>query len=92
MMEKGIIPRTAAPLRWGDGAVLVDMVTKTAYREGFGDELAEGSYRLAEKYGYPEYSMTAKKQEMPAYDPRGQQGIGLNYATSNRGGVMYADI
>lgn len=86
MMEKGIIPRTAAPLRWGDGAVLVDMVTKTAYREGFGDELAEGSYRLAEKYGYPEYSMTAKKQEMPAYDPRGQQGIGLNYATSNRGG------
>ncbi|MDD3852829.1 MAG: aldehyde ferredoxin oxidoreductase family protein [Syntrophomonadaceae bacterium] len=86
MMEKGIIPGTAAPLRWGDGAVLVDMVTKTAYREGFGDELAEGSYRLAEKYGYPEYSMTAKKQEMPAYDPRGQQGIGLNYATSNRGG------
>lgn len=86
MMEKGIIPHSAADLRWGDGAMLVDMVTKTAYREGFGDELAEGSYRLAEKYGYPEYSMTAKKQEMPAYDPRGQQGIGLNYATSNRGG------
>jgi aldehyde:ferredoxin oxidoreductase len=64
----------------------VDLVSKTAYREGFGDELAEGSYRLAEKYGYPEYSMTVKKQELPAYDPRGQQGIGLNYATSNRGG------
>lgn len=66
--------------------MLVDLVSKTAYREGFGDELAEGSYRLAEKYGYPEYSMTVKKQELPAYDPRGQQGIGLNYATSNRGG------
>jgi aldehyde:ferredoxin oxidoreductase len=86
MAEKGIIPRSTADLRWGDGATLVDLVSKTAYREGFGDELAEGSYRLAEKYGYPEYSMTAKKQEMPAYDPRGQQGIGLNYATSNRGG------
>ncbi|MBP1760761.1 MAG: Aldehyde ferredoxin oxidoreductase [Firmicutes bacterium] len=86
MVEKGIIPRSTADLRWGDGATLVDLVSKTAYREGFGDELAEGSYRLAEKYGYPEYSMTAKKQEMPAYDPRGQQGIGLNYATSNRGG------
>jgi len=86
MVEKGIIPRSVADLRWGDGAALVDLVTKTAYREGFGDELAEGSYRLADKYGYPEYSMTAKKQEMPAYDPRGQQGIGLNYATSNRGG------
>ena len=86
LAEKGIIPRSTADLRWGDGATLVDLVSKTAYREGFGDELAEGSYRLAEKYGYPEYSMTAKKQEMPAYDPRGQQGIGLNYATSNRGG------
>ena len=86
LVEKGIIPRATADLRWGDGAMLVDLVTKAAYREGFGDELAEGSYRLAEKYGYPEYSMTVKKQEMPAYDPRAQQGIGLNYATSNRGG------
>ena len=62
------------------------MTVKTAYREGFGDELAEGSYRLAESYGHPEFSMSVKKQELPAYDPRGQQGIGLNYATSNRGG------
>ncbi|NLV20602.1 MAG: aldehyde ferredoxin oxidoreductase family protein [Syntrophomonadaceae bacterium] len=86
LVEKGIIPRSTADLSWGDGVMLVELVTKTAYRQGFGEELAEGSYRLAEKYGYPEYSMTAKKQEMPAYDPRGQQGIGLNYATSNRGG------
>ena len=37
-------------------------------------------------YGHPEYSMSVKKQEMPAYDPRAVQGIGLHYATSNRGG------
>ena len=86
LVQRGIIPRTVADLRWGDGAMLVDLVRKTAYREGFGDELAEGSYRLAEKYGHPEFSMTVKKQELPAYDPRGLQGIGLNYATSNRGG------
>ncbi len=86
MMEKGFIPREKAELRWGDADMLVEMTIKTAYREGFGDELAEGSYRLAEKYGHPEYSMSVKKQELPAYDPRGQQGIGLNYATSNRGG------
>lgn len=86
MVEKGFIPREKADLRWGDTDMLVEMTRKTAYREGFGDELAEGSYRLAEKYGHPEYSMTVKKQELPAYDPRGQQGIGLNYATSNRGG------
>ncbi|MGE5397930.1 MAG: aldehyde ferredoxin oxidoreductase family protein [Chitinophagales bacterium] len=86
LVEKGHIPAEKADLRWGDGDILVEMTSKTAYREGFGDELAEGSYRLAEKYGHPEFSMSVKKQELPAYDPRGQQGIGLEYATSNRGG------
>ncbi|MCK9330640.1 MAG: aldehyde ferredoxin oxidoreductase C-terminal domain-containing protein, partial [Candidatus Cloacimonetes bacterium] len=50
------------------------------------DDLAMGSYRLAEKYGMPELSMSVKKQELPAYDPRGIKGQGLAYATSNRGG------
>ncbi|HZJ99518.1 MAG TPA: aldehyde ferredoxin oxidoreductase C-terminal domain-containing protein, partial [Tissierellaceae bacterium] len=47
---------------------------------------ALGSYRLAEKYGHPELSMSVKKQEMPAYDGRSIQGMALEYATSNRGG------
>jgi aldehyde:ferredoxin oxidoreductase len=37
------------------------------------------------KYGHPELSMTVKGQEFPAYDSRGIQGMGLTYATSNRG-------
>lgn len=41
---------------------------------------------MAEKYGHPELSMSVKKQEVPAYDGRAIQGIGLEYATSNRGG------
>ncbi len=88
MYEKGLIPQDdmETPMRWGDCDMLVEMTRKTAYREGFGDKLAEGSYRLAESYGHPEFSMSVKKQELPAYDPRGQQGIGLEYATSNRGG------
>ena len=88
MYQKEIIPTgdVEQSLHWADGELLVEMVKKTAFREGFGDQLAEGSYRLADQYGHPEYSMTVKKQELPAYDPRGQQGIGLNYATSNRGG------
>jgi len=73
-------------VRFGDAETMVELVRMTGEREGFGDQLAEGSYRLAEHYGHPEYSMSVKKQEMPAYDPRGVQGIGLNYATSNRGG------
>jgi aldehyde:ferredoxin oxidoreductase len=73
------------PLRFGDAETMVKLVGMTGHREGFGDQLAEGSYRLAKKYGHSEYSMTVKKQEMPAYDPRGVQGIGLNFATANCG-------
>jgi len=73
-------------LRFGNVPAMVEMVRKTGEGEGFGKRLAEGSYRLADSVGHPELSMTVKKQEMPAYDPRGVQGIGLNYATNNRGG------
>jgi aldehyde:ferredoxin oxidoreductase len=71
---------------FGNGEALVELTRRTGMREGLGDRLALGSYRLAASLGHPELSMTVKKQEMPAYDPRGVQGIGLNYATSNRGG------
>jgi aldehyde:ferredoxin oxidoreductase len=74
------------PIQFGDAETMVKLVEMTAYRQGVGDKLAEGSYRLAKSFGHPEYSMSVKKQEMPAYDPRGIQGIGLHYATNNRGG------
>lgn len=74
------------PLRFGDAAAMVKLAEMTGKNEGFGKELAQGSYRLAEKHGHPELSMSVKKQEMPAYDGRAMQGIGLEYATSNRGG------
>ncbi len=88
MYEDGIInlkDTGGVPLNFGNAEAMVEMAGKIASREDFGDKLAQGSYRLAASYGHPEYSMTVKKQEMPAYDPRGVQGIGLNYATSNRG-------
>jgi aldehyde:ferredoxin oxidoreductase len=83
MTEKGFVKD---PIRFGDAAGMVAMVKKIALREGIGDELAGGSYRFAATYGHPEISMGAKKQELPAYDPRGLQGHGLAYATSVRGG------
>jgi aldehyde:ferredoxin oxidoreductase len=71
---------------FGDAETMVKLVEMIGNRQGVGDKLAEGSYRLAASFGHPEYSMSIKKQEMPAYDPRGVQGIGLQFATSNRGG------
>ncbi len=73
-------------LEFGDSGSMTEWMKRIGLKEGFGAKLAMGSYRLAESYGHSELSMTVKKLEMPAYDPRGVQGQGLNYATSNRGG------
>ena len=73
-------------LNWGDGDALVALTRQTAYREGIGDLLAEGSYRLAEHCGRPEVAMVSKKQEFAGYMPRRMQGMGLAYATSPVGG------
>ncbi|MBA1335650.1 MAG: Tungsten-containing aldehyde:ferredoxin oxidoreductase [Firmicutes bacterium] len=88
MSEKGILSEeeVGRKLRFGDADAIVELTKMTGLREGFGDKLAEGSYRMASGYGYPELSMSVKKQEMPAYDGRGVQGMALEYATSNRGG------
>ncbi len=90
MYEKGLIKKeeleNGPELKFGASEAIVYYTNQIGLREGFGDKLAEGSYRLAESYGHPEFSMTVKKQEIPAYDPRGAQGHGLEYATSNRGG------
>ena len=90
LYEKGYIPKIdlqkGPELKFGSSEAVVYYTKKMGLREGLGDKLAEGSYRLAELYGHPQYSMSVKKQELPAYDPRGAQGQALSYATSNRGG------
>ena len=72
-------------LKFGSAEALIWCVDQVAIGAGFGKELGLGSKRLCEKYGHPELSMTVKGQEFPAYDPRGIQGMGLGYATANRG-------
>jgi aldehyde:ferredoxin oxidoreductase len=72
-------------LDWGDGGGMVALVDMVGRREGVGDKLAEGTARAAESFGHPEIAMTVKGQAIPAYDPRGLKGMGIGYATSNRG-------
>jgi aldehyde:ferredoxin oxidoreductase len=87
LYERGIVTddMVELPLRFGSAEALVRMVEATAYREGFGDELAEGSKLMGEKFQHEEVFMGVKGQEFPAYDPRGFQGMGVAYATCNRG-------
>jgi aldehyde:ferredoxin oxidoreductase len=100
MIEKGYLNESTVgqPLAWGDGAALVDLVRQTAYRQGFGDQLADGSLRLGNRYGHPELAMVSKGMDFAGYDPRGAQGMGLNYATSPmgashmRGDTVYCEL
>ncbi len=75
----------AGKLGWGDTLSMAETIRKIAMREGPGDTLAEGTARAAEAFGHPEIAMTVKGQAIPAYDPRGLKGMGIAYATSNRG-------
>jgi aldehyde:ferredoxin oxidoreductase len=91
LYEKGLLKdaelgKSAPPLRWGNTEALHYYIEKIAKRDGFGDKLAEGGYRLSKMYNGEEYFMGVKKLELPAYDPRGAEGHALGYATNNRGG------
>ena len=73
-------------LRFGDCEGLETLVHQTAMREGIGGDLAEGVRLMSEKYGGAEFAIHVKGMELAAYEPRAAQGMGLGYATANRGG------
>ena len=72
-------------LEFGSAEALCQITEAVAKGVGFGRDVGMGSKRLCKKYGHPELSMTVKGQEFAAYDGRSMQGMGLAYATSNRG-------
>jgi aldehyde:ferredoxin oxidoreductase len=90
LYEKGFIKKDeladGPELKFGDSDAVIEWTKRMGGKTGLGAKMAQGSYRLCEMFGHTEFSMTVKKQELPAYDPRGIQGHGLQYATSNRGG------
>lgn len=88
--KKGLISKLdtdGIELEFGNDNALLQMIEKIAKREGFGNILAEGSYRASEIIGKgaKKYSMTVKKQEFPAHEPRGKWGVALGYAVSPTG-------
>ncbi|MEW6693496.1 MAG: aldehyde ferredoxin oxidoreductase family protein [Pseudomonadota bacterium] len=87
LYELGVLTKEQIGIEapFGSARALCELADMTANGVGFGKEIGLGSKRLCEKYGHPELSMSVKGQEFPAYDSRGIQGMGLAYATSNRG-------
>ena len=80
--EKGVFD---FGIRFGEADKLLEFIESIGLRKGVGDILAEGVKRASERVGGKEFAMHVKGLEIPAYDPRGTQGMGLVYATSNRG-------
>jgi len=88
--EKGILTTAdtdGIELRFGNGDALLAMTEKIGRREGFGDVLADGAKRAAQKIGRgaEEYALTVKSQEIPMHEPRGKPGLSLAYATAPAG-------
>ncbi len=93
--EKGLITLQdlkGLDLRFGNDEAMVRAIRMIAYREGFGNLLAEGSMRLAQGVGKgsEKFAMHTKGLEFGGYDPRGARGQGLVYAIGNRGGCHHA--
>ncbi|WOP16546.1 aldehyde ferredoxin oxidoreductase family protein [Ottowia sp. SB7-C50] len=88
LYEMGVLTKEQIGIEapFGSAQALAFLAEETVNGRGFGKEIGTGSKRLAAKYGHPDLSMSSKGQEFPAYDGRAIQGIGLAYATSNRGG------
>ncbi|WP_224448815.1 aldehyde ferredoxin oxidoreductase family protein [Haloprofundus salilacus] len=85
MSEEGKLDDVGT-LDWGDSETMVDMIERVAQREeGLPDLIAEGAKRIADEKDAEENSLAVKGQTIPAYDPRCMKGMGIAYATSNRG-------
>ncbi|MGC9325164.1 MAG: aldehyde ferredoxin oxidoreductase family protein [Desulfomonilia bacterium] len=90
LYEKGTITAgdvDGLDLSWGNMGAVMELIRKIAYREGFGDVLAEGSLKAAQKIGKDAMDAVVhvKGLEAPMHDPRGFHGMGLAYMMSNRG-------
>jgi aldehyde:ferredoxin oxidoreductase len=89
-LERGWLSEAevGVPFGWGDWQGMLRLVEMTATRQGFGDRLAEGAWRLAESV-HPEATRTVyavKRLELPAHSARALKGMSIGYATATRGG------
>jgi aldehyde:ferredoxin oxidoreductase len=88
--EKGLITKEQTgglEIKWGSPEVVIKLVDQIGRREGIGDLLAEGVWRVAKKIGRgaEEFAMHTKGREVPMHEPRGKRGVGLMYAVAERG-------
>ncbi len=72
-------------LEFGNASNLEEALYKISHREGIYSDLADGTKAMSEKYGGKDFAIHSKGLELASYEPRRSVGMGLGYATSNRG-------
>ena len=73
-------------LEFGRTDNLEDVLLKVVRREGIYSDIADGTKRMAAKYGGEDFAINSKGLELASYEPRRSVGMGLGYAVANRGG------
>lgn len=73
-------------LEFGKTDELEDVLLKVVNREGIYSDIADGTRRMAAKYGGEDFAINSKGLELASYEPRRCVGMGLGYAVANRGG------
>ncbi|MFX0120171.1 MAG: aldehyde ferredoxin oxidoreductase family protein [Promethearchaeota archaeon] len=84
--ERNLAESLKISLEWGNPDHIIQAIEKIARREDFGNEMAEGVWRMGEKIGGKDFAVHTKGMEVGYHDPRGLVGMGLSYAVSPRGG------
>lgn len=72
-------------LHYGEVDGIAEILTKIAYRKGVGRILSEGVRHAAKVWQMEEEAIHVKGLEPAGFDPRVLKGMGLAYATSDRG-------
>jgi aldehyde:ferredoxin oxidoreductase len=73
-------------LTWGNIEVAIELIHLIGKNEGFGAVLAEGTKKMAKRFGRPAgEAVQTKGLEIPMHDPRAYHSMGLVYATAPRG-------
>jgi aldehyde:ferredoxin oxidoreductase len=72
-------------LEYGDVSAVANLLKRIAQRQGIGAVLAEGIINTAAEWGLEDIAIHVKGMEPAGFDPRVLKGVGLGYATSDRG-------
>jgi aldehyde:ferredoxin oxidoreductase len=84
-IEASEMGRIKERIDWGDVDKIAELLHSIASKKGIGADLAEGIRHAAKVWNMEDVAIHVKGLDPAGYDPRILKGMGLAYATSDRG-------